>query len=117
MNLPILIFDPHGEYSSLKVSNKEQQDEMGVKENPISVKTKIYVAADEQTKKSSDEMFQEKFGIDRESESLNVNITDLETYQIIHLLRSLYESSEAQSRILQAGWTDIIRGSRINRYN
>ena len=55
----------------------------------------------------------EKFGIDRESESLNVNITDLETYQIIHLLRSLYDLSEAQSRILQAGWTDIIEDPEL----
>ena len=112
-DLPILIFDPHGEYSSLKVSNieKETEDQGGV--NPISVKTKIYVAADSQTKKRSDEMFIEKFGIDRESESLNVNITDLETYQIIHLLRSLYDLSEAQSRILQAGWTDIIENPEL----
>ena len=62
---------------------------MGVKKILFQIKTKIYVAADKQTKKRSDEMFKEKFGIDRESESLNVNITDLETYQIIHLLRSL----------------------------
>lgn len=34
-------------------------------------------------------------------------MTDFETYQIIHLLKSLYDLSEAQSRILQAGWTEI----------
>ena len=44
----------------LKVSNieKENEDQGGV--NPISVKTKIYVAADAQTKKRSDEMFYRK---------------------------------------------------------
>lgn len=103
-DIPILIFDPHGEYSSLKVPNPENAST----DNPISKKTKIYVASDKQIKNRSDEMFHEKFGINRQSESLHVNMTDLETYQIIHLLRSLYDLSEAQSRILQAGWADII---------
>lgn len=105
-DIPILIFDPHGEYSSLKVSNIENQNQND--DNEISKKTEIFVASDKQTKIRSDEMFLDKFGIDRESSSLYVNMTDLETYQIIHLLRSLYDLSEAQSRILQSGWTDII---------
>jgi len=104
-DIPILIFDPHGEYSSLKVSNTDTQNN---KEIEISTKTEIFVAADKQSKIRSDEMFKDKFGIDRNSSSLHVNMTDLETYQIIHLLRSLYDLSEAQSRILQAGWTDVI---------
>lgn len=110
-DIPILIFDPHGEYSSLKVSNrqiKESQDK-----NLISDKTKVYVASDKQNKIRFDEMFKQKFDIDRQSQSLYVNMTDLETYQIIHLLRSLYDLSEAQSRILQAGWTDIIEDPEL----
>lgn len=103
-DIPILIFDPHGEYSSLKVPENNTIDQ----QNNISEKTKIYVAADENTKNTSDDMFKDKFGVDRSSEPLYVNMTDIETYQIIHLLRSLYDLSEAQSRILQAGWTDVI---------
>lgn len=106
-DIPILIFDPHGEYSSLKVPSGEKSLKLEDK-NLISNKTKVFVASDSQTKIRFDKMFQKKFGIDRQSESLFVNMTDLETYQIIHLLRSLYDLSEAQSRILQAGWTDII---------
>jgi DNA helicase HerA-like ATPase len=102
-DIPILIFDPHGEYSSLKVSNIED-----LEKNPISDKTEVFVASDKQSRVRSDKMFEDKFGIDRKSQPLQVNMTDLETYQIIHLLRSLYDLSEAQSRILQAGWTDII---------
>ncbi|WP_461465623.1 ATP-binding protein, partial [Methanothermobacter thermautotrophicus] len=48
-----------------------------------------------------------KFNVNRNSKSLYFNMTDFETYQIIHLLKSLYELSEAQSRILQAGWAEI----------
>lgn len=103
--IPILIFDPHGEYSSLKVP--EKLDETSENEKNIPKKTKIYVVADEHTRKNSDKMFKEKFGENRESIPLYVNMTDLETYQIIHLLKSLYDLSEAQSRILQTGWTDI----------
>ncbi|MCK9151806.1 ATP-binding protein [Methanobacterium alcaliphilum] len=107
-DIPILIFDPHGEYSSLKIpSNKN------INQNTISDKVKVYMPSDITSKERSDDMFKEKFGIDRESELLHVNITELETYQIIHLLRSLYDLSEAQSRILQAGWTDIIEDPEL----
>ena len=41
-DIPILIFDPHGEYSSLKVSNTDTQNN---KEIEISTKTEIFVAA------------------------------------------------------------------------
>ena len=37
-----------------------------------------------------------------------MNVTDLETYQMHHLLSSLYDLSEAQARILYAGW-DVVR--------
>ncbi len=104
-DIPVLIFDPHGEYSSLKVPLE--------KGKKISEKTKIFVAADEHTKELSDEMFKNKFGKERKSEALYFNITDLETYQVIHLLRSLYDLSEAQSRIIQAGWTDVVNDPEI----
>lgn len=99
-DIPILIFDPHGEYSSLKVPKNADGQK-------IAQKTKIFVAADEYTKDLSDDLFENKFRVKRDSESLYFNMTDFETYQIIHLLKSLYDLSEAQSRILQAGWTEI----------
>lgn len=99
-DIPILIFDPHGEYSSLKVAKNTDGQR-------ISQKTKIFVAADKYTKELSDELFENKFHVNRNSQSLYFNMTDFETYQIIHLLRSLYDLSEAQSRILQAGWAEI----------
>ncbi|MEM5815573.1 MAG: ATP-binding protein [Candidatus Aenigmatarchaeota archaeon] len=105
-DIPILIFDPHGEYSSLKVPRKEEGE-------IISKKTKVFVAADEYTKQLSDEMFKNKFGKERESEALYFNITDLETYQVIHLLKSLYDLSEAQTRIIQAGWTDVVNDPEL----
>lgn len=98
-DIPILIFDPH-EYSSLKVAKNTDGQR-------ISQKTKIFVAADKYTKELSDELFENKFHVNRNSQSLYFNMTDFETYQIIHLLRSLYDLSEAQSRILQAGWAEI----------
>ncbi|MBC7081834.1 MAG: ATP-binding protein [Thermoplasmatales archaeon] len=99
-DIPILIFDPHGEYSSLKVAKNADGQK-------IAQKTKIFVAADEYTRDLSDDFFENKFGVKRDSESLYFNMTDFETYQIIHLLKSLYDLSEAQSRILQAGWAEI----------
>lgn len=100
-NIPIIIFDPHGEYSSLKASIKNNT------ENMVSKKTEIFVAANEITKQNSDKLFKEIFGINRNSKSLYIRINDLETYQIIHLLKSLYDLSEPQSRILQAGWSKV----------
>lgn len=99
-DIPILIFDPHGEYSSLKASSTK-------KENEITKKTRIYVAADDITKTESDKLFKERFGKNRDSISFYTHMNKLETYQIIHLLKSLYDLSEAQSRILQACWSDI----------
>lgn len=102
-NIPILIFDAHGEYSSLKAPiDVTNSDAIRVAE-----RTKIFVAADEHNKIRSDKMFKEKFKFDRDSTPLYVNITDLETYQIIHLLTSLFDLSEPQSRILQANWTTV----------
>lgn len=105
-DIPIVIFDPHGEYSSLKVPMTPDGEK-------IAKKTRIFVAADSQTKKISDKLFKKKFGVERKSKSLYFNLTDFETYQIIHLLKSLYDLSEAQSRILQAGWSEVVSKPKL----
>jgi DNA helicase HerA-like ATPase len=101
IEIPIIVFDPHGEYSSMMLS----KDETG---KSTSERIKIYVAAESTIKERLDKLFRAKWGQGRNSESLFVNITDLETYQMHHLLSSLYNLSEAQARILYAGW-DVVR--------
>ena len=99
-DIPIVIFDPHGEYSSLS-SLENPKGESIIK------KVKIYVTADDIMKKNLDELFFEKFSVKRISHRLCVNIADLETYQIINVLTHLHDLAEAQKRILQAGWSNI----------
>ena len=101
-DIPIVIFDPHGEYSSLCCARDDTPDAASV-----TGKIKIFVVAEKTIQKSSDELFKEKFNKQRDSERLCVNMADLETYQIIYLMQSMFELSEAQNRILQAGWSDI----------
>ena len=104
-DLPIVIFDPHGEYSSLMV-NKKKKEELKPEED-ITQNVKVFSVASKYLTENFDQMFSKKYGIDRDSERLTIDITDLETYQIISILNELFELSEAQSRILQAGWSDV----------
>ncbi|MBD3213360.1 MAG: DUF87 domain-containing protein [Candidatus Lokiarchaeota archaeon] len=103
-DIPIVIFDPHGEYSSLLVKRKNSIIKA---ENDITNKVKVFTVAKEYISKSFDKMFFEKYKKERNSTRLTIDITDLETYQIISILNELFELSEAQSRILQAGWADV----------
>lgn len=102
-DIPIIIFDPHGEYSSLCCERGAGNSDS----KKVINKTKIYVTAAEQVKKLLDKRFENKFHKDRKSQRLCVNLGDLETYQIIYLLEKLHDISEAQRRILQAGWSAI----------
>jgi len=99
-DIPIVIFDPHGEYSSLC----KNLNDKGIR---IAKKLKIFVSASNIMKDNLDRLFKEKFGMDRNSKRLCVNIADLETYQIISVLSNLHGLAEAQQRILQAGWSNI----------
>lgn len=98
--LPIIIFDPHGEYSSLKKQKINTSDN-------VSNKVRVFVAATEAVKNQMDKMFENKYHISRKSERICINLLDLETYQIVSLLQELYSLSEAQTRILDACWADL----------
>lgn len=104
--IPIVIFDPHGEYSSLAVKNKKLDQHHEIAEK-ITNRVKIYSIATQSITDSSDHMFKEKYKKDRNSSRLTINITDLEPYQIISILNELFELSEAQARVLQESWSKI----------
>jgi len=99
-DIPIVILDPHGEYSSLLVSKNQEK-------NIISEKVKIFTVAKKYISDQFDGMFTKRYGFDRNSTRLTIDIVDLETYQIISILNELFELSEAQRRIIQAGWEDV----------
>jgi hypothetical protein len=103
-DIPIVIFDPHGEYSSLLV--KRENIDI-ITENDITNKVRIFTVAEDYISKKFDQMFFERYKEERDSIRLTIDITDLETYQIISILNELFELSEVQSRILQAGWSDV----------
>ena len=100
-DIPIVIFDPHGEYSSLLIKKENMLND------DVTDKVKVFTVAQEYISKKFDNLFKKKYLVERDSSRLTIDITDLETYQIISILDELFELSEAQRRILQAGWADV----------
>lgn len=97
--LPIVIFDPHSEYSSLLRPKKENGTE-------ISQRVKIFTTKNSSSEKIN-ERFKDRFGTDRMATDIYIQLADLESYQITHLLKLLYDLSDPQRRVLEAVWEEI----------
>jgi len=121
-DMPIVIFDPHGEYYSLARStdpnkNFEVVRRLGVPEHLIQ-RAKIGI---EKIKKnvvfySTDPVKSEKIlkkirkkypDFKVEVNSLKIQLADLDPSQLSLLLSSFYSITEAQLRILDAVWSNI----------
>lgn len=105
--LPIIIFDPHGEYSSLLIKNEKLAQEQTDKATKIIKKIKIYTAGDPAIIHRRDQIFEEKYKKKRISNRVLLDLLDLTTDQLVFIVDNLYNLSEAQSRILLETWTDI----------
>jgi len=106
LELPIVVFDPHGEYSSMiipKTNLKNLEDTKRAEE--ISSKVKIFVPG--YVYPAYEEFFEKRYGKRREVTLLKFHPADLELYQIHHLLSSIYGLSKAQARVLEKSWDDV----------
>jgi len=106
--LPIIIFDPHGEYSSLLIVNEKLSDENKIEQaKKITKKIEVYTAGDQFIIKRRDVLFEEKYKKKRDSVRILIDMLDLSTDQLIYIVNNLYNLSEAQARVLLETWTDI----------
>ncbi|MCF2140538.1 MAG: ATP-binding protein [Candidatus Lokiarchaeota archaeon] len=99
-DFPIIIFDPHSEYSTLKIPENP-------KDSYFSSSVKIFTTGNSQVINIIDENFKKKYDFDRNSVRIATRVREMEYYQISYLLNTLYGLSEAQTRILQDVWGDF----------
>lgn len=98
--LPIVIFDPHSEYSSLLRPKNDNGTE-------ISQKVKIFTTKNSSSEKIN-ERFKYRFEKDRAATDIYIQLADLESYQIAHLLKTtISELTDAQKRVLEAVWDEV----------
>ena len=97
--LPIVIFDPHSEYSSLLRAKNDNG-------KVVSQKVKIFTTKNSSSEKIN-ERFKDRFGINRAATDIYIQLADLESYQITHLLKILYDLSDPQRRVLEAVWEEV----------
>ncbi len=106
--LPIIIFDPHGEYSAFLVQNEDLQKTEDIETfNKIKNKIKIFIAGDQSIINRRNLLFKEKYLFERKTEKLLIDLLDLTTYQLIYIIDELHSLSEPQKRILLETWTDV----------
>lgn len=112
--LPIVVFDPHGEYSAFLVQNEKLEKEEDIEIfNRIRDKVKVYIAGKKEIIRRRNQLFNERFGFPRPTENLMIDLLDLTTNQLIYIVDSLHQLSEPQKRILLETWTDV-RDKRAN---
>lgn len=106
LDLPIIIFDPHGEYSSMIIPKKNLTSPEDIRRaEEISSRVKIFVPG--HVHPTYEDFFEKRYGKRREVSLLKFHPADLEYYQIRHLLSSIYGLSQAQARILEKSWDDV----------
>ena len=128
-DLPIIIFDPHGEYVSLLKVENEENIKVNLKirlgyvneklvqhimerGKSVSEKIQIFMPNDQPVMLRKIEVISEKLKIGKDiikkrTKRLLIQLADIELYQLIEILDSLYGITEAQKRILEAIWPDI----------
>ncbi len=100
LKLPILLIDPHSEYSSTAVPNENSEEAERIAKSVI-----VYVPGD--IDHYIERKFEQKYGKRRATFSIKFHPAELETSQIKTLLKQYYGISEAQSVALDKGWDEI----------
>jgi len=115
IDLPIVIFDPHGEYSSMMIPRRRLSNPDDF-EKARKVASKIKILVPGETYKAYEDFFERKFGRRREVTKLSFHYADLDFTQIYHLLSSIYGLTQAQARILEKAWDDVRYKYEINGF-
>jgi len=104
LQLPILLIDPHSEYSSTCIPNKDTKQN---KEDAEKIGTSIVTYIPGNINNSIERRFEKRFNSKRFTMSIKFHPAELETWQIKTLLKQYYGISEAQSAALDKGWDEI----------
>ncbi|RLE57971.1 MAG: ATP-binding protein [Thermoprotei archaeon] len=112
-NIPIVIIDPHGEYSSMQVpaymdpfckySLSEEERKLA---DLIASRVKVFVPARVSTE-IFDKYFEKRFGVKRRYTRVGVYPRLLSFRALVKLLDYYYGITEAQKRVLEEGWKEI----------
>jgi len=96
--IPIIIIDPHGEYSAMQVPKFTTDDA-----KYVSGLVRVYVPGKVDTA-SLDEYFRSRFGVERRYTRFGINPRALSLRLMEGLLNHYYGLTDAQRRILEEAW-------------
>ena len=96
LDIPIIIVDPHGEYSAMSIPATD-------KGKQVSEKVRIYVVGKVDVK-HVDEAFAQRYGHPRVYTRVGINPRSLPLRTLEKILADLYGLTDAQRRILEEGW-------------
>ncbi len=100
LNLPILILDPHSEYSSVIIPDL-------INEKTDLIKKSIKIFCPGNLNSRHEQLFEKKFGRKRPVIAIQFHPADLTTDQIKTLLNQYYGLSQAQSREIEKSWDAV----------
>jgi DNA helicase HerA-like ATPase len=95
---PIIVIDPHGEYSAMQVPRIDSEDA-----KYVAGLVRIYVPGKVDTT-ALDEYFRSKFGVSRRYVRFGINPRSLSLRLMEGLLNHYYGLTDAQRRILEEAW-------------
>ena len=104
LQLPILLIDPHSEYSSTSIPNKLSKQNLELAEN---IGNSIITFIPGSINNTVERRFEKRFKSRRVARAIKFHPAELETWQIKTLLKQYYGISEAQSAALDQGWDEI----------
>lgn len=96
--IPIIIIDPHGEYSAMQVPKSSGDDA-----KYVASLVKVYVPGKVDTT-SLDDYFKARFGVERRYVRFGINPRSLSLRLMEGLLDHYYGLTDAQRRILEEAW-------------
>ena len=126
--LPIVIFDPHGEYVSLAQYMSREEIYSILKwrcgkppseyeyfldeifDSKLNEKIIVYTPQPKTIKTLKLKMLEKKLGkefIEKRVKELYIQLADLDLYQLTEILSTLYGLTDAQKRILEAIWSEV----------
>ncbi|MBP1449624.1 MAG: ATP-binding protein, partial [Thermoproteus sp.] len=93
---PVVVFDPHGEYSAMQVPRSEEG-------KAVAEAVQIYVVGKVDVS-AQDKAFEAKYGAPRRYVRVGVNPRALPLRVLERLLEASYGLTDAQRRVLEEGW-------------
>jgi len=99
--MPIIVIDPHGEYSAMQYPAEDTEDAEEVASN-----VKVLIPGKVDTRRI-DEYYARKFGRPRRYTRFGINPRSLPLRLLVRLLEYHYGLSDAQRRVVEEGWVEL----------